>query len=81
MANNNIINKDDLTEAARKAESLTTLLSDIELDFCDESDEQKIAIDFPRLRRYVSIAFQLSYDLTKNLHDNGIWCFDKEAVA
>ncbi|WP_407384984.1 hypothetical protein [Ruminococcus sp.] len=77
----NFIEKDELTEVARKAESLSTLLGDIEQDYFEATDPDTILNDYKRLRRYISICFQLSHTLTAELHENGIWCFDRKAVA
>lgn len=82
ITDNENIKKDDLTIVARKAEALSTLIADIEQDFFGRNDSEKYIIyNYKRLRRYIAMCFDLSHDLTSGLHDNGIWCFDREVVA
>lgn len=77
-----IIKKDELTEVARKAESLTTILGDIEVDYFGRVDyRETIVYDADRLRRYIGICFDIAHSLTKELHDQGVWCYDKDIVA
>jgi len=76
------IQKDSLTSVARKAESLTTMLSDVEQDYFGTTNfKDTIVFDADRLRRYIGTCFDIAHALTTELHENGIWCYDKEVVA
>lgn len=78
----NVIDKDKLTEVARKAESLTTMLADVEQDYFGTTNfKETIIFDADRLRRYIGTCFDIAHALTTELHQNGIYCYDKEAVA
>lgn len=82
MPNENRIEKDDLFNVAKKAETLSTMLADITQDFFGSTDYKRtISYDSERLRRYIELCFDLSHDLTAELHENGIWCYSKEVVA
>lgn len=82
MAKIGTIHKDELIGVARKAEALATCLADIELEYFGSKDyKNTLLYDADRLRRYVGLCFDLAADLTKELHNNDIWCFDKDVVA
>ena len=74
---NNAIDKDDLIGAAKKAEILVTCLDDIDTDFFGNLNyKQTLLINSDRLRRYIALCLDLACDLTKELHQYGVWCFD-----
>lgn len=78
----NTIDKDKLIGVARKAESLTTLLGDIEVDYFGKLNfKENLVYDADRLRKYIGTACDIAYALTTELHQNEIWCYDKEVVA
>ncbi|MBR1534404.1 MAG: hypothetical protein IJ639_08565 [Ruminococcus sp.] len=82
MPNNRYIEKDALTDVARKAEYLSSTLADIEQDYFGKIDyRETVAFEANRLRRYICMCFDISHALTKELHEYGIYCFDKEVVA
>ncbi len=82
MANDRFIEKDALTEVARKAEYLSFTLADIEIDYFGKTDyRETVAFEANRLRHYISMCCDIAEALTKELHKYGIWCFDEEVVA
>ena len=77
------VEKDDLLTAVRQLENLQYLLGDIREDYFNEHDigSQKgrdcILFNFNRYWHYMEMACDLLAEAVKELHDNGIWCYER----
>lgn len=78
---NNCIEKDDLTEAARLSECLTTILGDMVQEYFDDGSTATadglamIAWDFRRYRAYANASLEIAHKLEQELHSHGIYCY------
>ena len=80
--NINMIDRDELTEIARKAECLDRIMGDLLHNFFASHDPDKedtagilIAHDFKHYRLYAELCYDFAHRIKEELHSHGIECY------